>query len=197
MLIRKETVRTVIALANAAAGGHISANDQHLLETAQNAIGPTNNWKEVFDRYLRRLSQKEVAELLVLRVLGKEQTRSPDTWDELLEKASKLPLVTLYDLPVDRLPQYLRLGMERLVRSKFKKGKDDPADEARRVEIIGQCFLEIYRGKYGKDSGLKALGEYLNTRGYLQTPEDRVLFGLPAEPESVEPRAIRLDSTFG
>ena len=197
MLIRKETVRTVIALANAATGGHISSNDRHLLETAGSSIGVEGNWKEVFDRFLRRLSQQEVAELLVLRLLGKEQTRDPGTWDNLVAKAGKLPMIKLYDMPVERLPQYLRLGMERLVRSKFKKPvKQDPVRENRRIEIIGNCLLEIYRERYGKEAGLKTLGNYLSGKGYLQTTEDRALFGLPPEPDTVEPQTINLDNTI-
>lgn len=194
--LKKDMVKRVIELARECP----AQQDFTAEEIAQGAQGKKAQHQTVraYNDYLKLMGTRALAELTALMWLGQDQRKKPEQWGEMVEKAMGPGMRDVFTVPKSRMGQFLRTGMERLVRASkmqqvvkegtgriivAKKNGEEPAmdnsakaDEQRRL-LAGRFVLASFRNQYGED-GLRQLGRMMNSQGFLITPEDRALFGL-------------------
>lgn len=154
-----------------------------------------------FVRYLRSLRVPELAELIALMRLGRESELQPEDWNTIVQSSSSLDPGMLYEGQVDRLPQYIRTGMERLARfqtgkMKVVKPKEEPTPEQpgpgkpapgrpaldgrevdrKRKALLGDCVVQAYAERYGYEEAMRRLSILLEEKGYLNNKAARDLF---------------------
>lgn len=155
-----------------------------------------------YEEFLDGLSAGEYAELTALMWLGQDINRLPQDWDALVARVDREQTADLRQVTKFKLPQYLRLGMERLARyhRAQKPGSHSSAQSStlgdasfgpaltaeemeRRIELIGRFTLDAFNQKYGSALGLRKLAEIMDLKGRLTSPDVRRLFGLPPKSE--------------
>ncbi|MDJ0840220.1 MAG: DUF3775 domain-containing protein [Acidobacteriota bacterium] len=136
---------------------------------------------KAYNTYVTNLPDEETAELIALTWLGRNYDHTPDAFDTLVDTALIDKPRVLFTEPKQKLPQYLRLGMERLARFQTGKKVAKPIDEDRRLLLMGKFVREQFEKTYGREHGRHKLLSMMEDAGYLEQKEDRKLFGLPAE----------------
>lgn len=173
--LKKATVKTVIDLAHACPPDRdFTAEEIRAGIQGQLAVNPH---VRAFNAFLVNLSEDERAELTALLWLGRGYEHSPEDFEELVQKTWRSQSRDLFEESKQKLPQALRLGMERLARRKTGKRNAGPNDDEKRRQLVGRFVIESYLETYG-DKGWGRLIQMMEERGYLDRAEDRKLFGL-------------------
>ena len=176
--LKKSTVKTVIELASACPPDHEFTAD----EIRAGIMGQleTDPQTKAYTAFLTNLGEAERAELTALLRLGRELDQDPAEFSRLVDHALEDGSRDLFDERKQKLPQYLRHGMERLARYQSKK-RTSMVDENKRRALIGKYVIEQYEKTYGREHGWHRLLSLMMDQGYLDRPEDRRLFNLPEE----------------
>ena len=113
--LKKDMVRRVIELARVCP----PPRDFTPEEIAMGARGSLQVDPAVaaFNSFLKDIGAGAVSELTALMWLGRDLGKSPEAWEEMVAAASGPDMRDIYTVPKARLGQFLRTGMERLVRA--------------------------------------------------------------------------------
>jgi len=182
--LKKSTVIQVISLAQ-------DCPEETEFSREEIALGLKGQLKlspqvHAYNDFLKTLSDNEKAELVALLWLGRNHNLSAEDWSNIVANVRHEKPRDLYSAPKQKLPQFLRYGMERLARHRAKKPAQSKVDEERRLKLVGQFTIESYQQTYGKDRGWYKLVELMIEKGLLDDPNDRELFGLPRNKEKDE-----------
>lgn len=196
--LKKDMVKQVIALANACPPtSDLSAEE--IRRAVQNGGKGINANIDAFNGYIRNIGDAASAELVALMVLGRDQSTTPDRWNLLVADAKDVGLRDLLAAPKGRIGQWLRTGMERLIRaSKHQQGnsgqfnvakpqagsgpvdvpKTASGEDQQRELLAGSYVLASFKSQYGEVDGLRQLGRFMVAAGHLRNKDQLALFGL-------------------
>ena len=182
--LKKSTVIQVISLAQ-------DCPDEAGFSREEISLGLKGQLEEnpevrAYNNYLSSLSDNEKAELVALLWLGRNHNLAAEDWNNIVANAKHEKPRDLRSASKQKVPQFLRYGMERLARHRSKKPAQSKIDEDRRLKLVGQFTIDSYQVTYGKDRGWYKLVELMIEKGLLDDPNDRELFGLPREKEKDE-----------
>ena len=174
--LKKATVRTVIELASACP----PEQEFSIEEIRAGAAGKLQTAPEIraYNSFVSNLSDDETAELIALTNLGKGYEHKPEDFEMLVDEAYRDQNRTMFTLAKQKIPQYLRLGMERLARRKTGKKVPTVHNEERRRMLVGKFVMDHFLETYGKEHGYHKLVAMMEDAGYLDRAEDRKVFGL-------------------
>jgi len=176
--LKKVTVKTVIDLASACPPeGELTPEEIRAGMMGHLVTDPS---LKAYISFVTNLGEEERAELTALMWLGRNPDRNPADFQDMVAHALGRESRDLFDEQKQKLPQYLRYGMERLARHQSKK-RVSLQDEARRRQVIGRFVLEHFEKTYGREHGRHRLITLMLDHGYLSNPEDRALFNLPED----------------
>jgi len=187
--LKKNTIKAFFLFARSS--GHNKNNDQSDESLPGVLFEPSLSQKgsDSYNEFLDSLTTGERAELTALYHLGCDKIGNMAAWELSIQELTNCESKDLYDANPQRIPQIIRLGLERLAR--FKKSPhpvtiavpptDSPEHDTttRLAQIAGQFTVDAYQEKYGDLEGMKRLLTILDIKRYLEKPDDRNLLGLP------------------
>jgi hypothetical protein len=176
--LKKSTVKEVIRLADLCPAEETFTREE--IQAGLRGRFSTDSPVRDFNSFLRSLTEGELAELTALCRVGRDMLSVAD-WQGIVSQATAVGVAELKEVPKRKLPQYLRLGTERLARFNANKTLPNPREVDARKLLVGEFVLQCYRENYGEEPGIQRLVWLMEEKGFLNDPKRRVLFGLPEE----------------
>jgi len=196
--LKKSTVQEIIRLADQCPAEETFTREE--IQAGLQGRFAINPAVQAFNAYLQGLTEGELAELTALCRVGRDLLPVAD-WQMIVAKTAETGAAELREVPKRKLPQFLRLGTERLARFKANKIMPNAREIEGRKLLVGEFVIQCYKENYGEEHGLQRLIWLMEEKGFLNDPQKRALFGLPEEPvadaldellRSRKPAAIKL-----